>query len=118
MVSLEEELVPEYVPATTIVPSVPSVPSVPTPEESYSPLSALIITLVSFLVVFSILFLVYFHFYQVGKQIKNWIKGPNKKSVQSLPPMPPPRARRARSPTTRRDRDGLHEVDLTRESLA
>lgn len=116
MVSVEEEeppeLVPEYVPTTTIV------PSVPTPEESYNPLSALIITLVTFLVVFSILFLLYFHFYQVGKQIKNWIKGPSKKSNKGLPPMPPPRARRARSPTSRRGRDGLHEVDLTRESLA
>ncbi|XP_018579161.1 uncharacterized protein LOC108917166 [Anoplophora glabripennis] len=116
MVSVEEEetpeLVPEYVPTTTIV------PSVPTPEESYNPISALIITLVSFLVVFSILSLLYFHFYQVGKQVKNWIKGPSKKTTQNLPPMPPPRARRTRSPSARRDRSVMHEIDLTRESLA
>ncbi|KAJ8958026.1 hypothetical protein NQ318_002030 [Aromia moschata] len=106
------EVVPEHVPTST------TVPSVPTPEESFSPISALLISLVSFLVVFSILFLTYFHFYKVGSQVKNWIKGPSTKSRQSMPPMPPPRIKRARSPRMERDRDGMHEVDLRNESMA
>ncbi|KAJ8921245.1 hypothetical protein NQ315_013717 [Exocentrus adspersus] len=97
MVSVEEEetpeVVPEYVPTTTT----PNICSL----------------------AFSILFLLYFHFYQIGKQIKNWIKGPSKKTTtQNLAPMPPPRARRSRSPAAKREREDLHEVDLHRESLA
>ncbi|KAK9874455.1 hypothetical protein WA026_002796 [Henosepilachna vigintioctopunctata] len=74
----------------------------PVHEESYSPISALIVTLLSFLVVCLILFLLYFHFYQIGKQLKSWLKESPKKhnasnqktTLPPLPPLPPPRIRK------------------------
>lgn len=93
------------VPTTTATskPTTTTTQTVPPPqEETYSPISALIITLVSFLIVCLIFFLLYFHFYQVGKQFKIWIKGSPKKGVKAsqnmtlppLPPLPPPRVRK------------------------
>nr|XP_023020670.1 uncharacterized protein LOC111509205 [Leptinotarsa decemlineata]XP_023020671.1 uncharacterized protein LOC111509205 [Leptinotarsa decemlineata]XP_023020673.1 uncharacterized protein LOC111509205 [Leptinotarsa decemlineata]XP_023020674.1 uncharacterized protein LOC111509205 [Leptinotarsa decemlineata] len=117
----DQPLVPELEEPSTASPTVTSttvLPTVPIPEESYSPISTLFISIVSFLVVFSIFFLLYFHFYQIGNQVKNWIKGPKSKATPSTPaPQPPPRARRTRSPTGL-GRDGMQEIDLRRESLA
>lgn len=86
----------------------------PTSEESHSPITALIISLVSFLVVFLILSLLYIHFYQVGKQLKSWLKGDKGKIEEIEVPMPPPRTRRSRNVKD----DGLDEVDLKIESMA
>ncbi|XP_028138706.2 uncharacterized protein LOC114333082 isoform X1 [Diabrotica virgifera virgifera] len=122
----EEPLVPEIEePSTTTTQATPSstifVPTLPTPEESYNPLSALLISFVSFLIAFSILFLIYLHFYHIGSQIKNWIKRPKEKaSLTEIPqaPRPPPRTKRATSPTRRASTDGMQEIDLRSESLA
>ncbi|CAH1112436.1 unnamed protein product [Psylliodes chrysocephalus] len=116
----DDVLVPEIEePPTT--PSLPSstilVPALPTPEESYNPIAALLISFVSFLVAFSILFLLYFHFYHFGSHVKGWIKGSKDKVGLGMPPQPPPRTRR-RSPSRRISADGMHEVDLRTESLA
>nr|XP_015836356.1 PREDICTED: uncharacterized protein LOC661801 isoform X1 [Tribolium castaneum] len=81
----------------------------PSGEETHSPITALVLSLVSFLLVFLILSLLYIHFYQVGKQLKSWLKGDKDKEQA---PMPPPRTRRARNV------DGLDEVDLKVESVA
>lgn len=92
----------------------PITSTIPTPEETYSPISTLVITLVSFLVVFLIFFLLYFHYYQLGKQIKNWIKSkPDKvQHLEKDTPRPPPR--------TKRRNNSMHEIDLrfNTESLA
>ncbi|XP_044261454.1 uncharacterized protein LOC123009310 [Tribolium madens] len=85
--------------ATTVAP--------PTSQDSHSPLTALILSLVSFLVVFLILSLLYIHFYQVGRQLKSWLKGDKEQA-----PLPPPRSKR------NRNMDGMDEVDLKVESLA
>ncbi|CAG9821461.1 unnamed protein product [Phaedon cochleariae] len=101
---------------TTVAP-----PAVPTPQDSYSPISTFLVTLVSFLVVFSIFFLIYCHFYQVGSQVKRWIEGPSKEKekVAAGPPQPPPRAKRAKSPSRKQDvGDDMHEVDLRTDSIA
>lgn len=92
--------------------------SLPTPEESYNPLSALLISFVSFLVAFSILFLLYLHFYHIGSHIKSWIKGPKKTAALVVPPRPPPRTKRVSSPTRIVSTDGMQEIDLRSESLA
>ncbi|RZC00575.1 uncharacterized protein BDFB_010981, partial [Asbolus verrucosus] len=105
----EEPMLPE--PETTTTTTV--APGVPTPEESYSPITALILSLVSFLVVFLVLSLLYIHFYQVGKQLKTWLKGDKTKGEQTEAPLPPPRTRRQKS-----SKDGLDEVDLKVESMA
>lgn len=79
----------------------------PISEETYSPISTLVITLISFLVVFLIFFLLYFHYYQLGKQIKNWIKSkPDNNKAQNVQntPRPPPR--------TKRRNNSMHEIDL------
>ncbi|KAG5875935.1 hypothetical protein JTB14_036468 [Gonioctena quinquepunctata] len=116
----DQPLVPELEEPSTLTPPISTViiPTVPVPEETYNPISTLFISLISFLLVFSIFFLLYFHFYQIGNQVKNWIKGPKDKATLSTPPQAPPRAKRARSPVRENTKDGLHEIDLRRESLA
>ncbi|XP_050302893.1 uncharacterized protein LOC126740771 isoform X2 [Anthonomus grandis grandis] len=95
------ELVPS---STSVVPP----GELPTPEESYNPISALIISLLSFLIAFLVLFLLYFHFYRVGKQIREWVKsrgekGENKISnMQNFPPTVPPRAKKGPAPQPNR----------------
>ncbi|CAH1185401.1 unnamed protein product [Phyllotreta striolata] len=113
----EEPLEPEIEEPVTISSTTVTIPTLSIPEESYNPLSALLISFVSFLVAFSILFLLYFHFYQLGSNVKRWIKGPQEKGPLNLPPRPPPRARR-RSPARRVSADEMHDVDLRTESLA
>ncbi|XP_076254086.1 uncharacterized protein LOC143192558 [Rhynchophorus ferrugineus] len=82
-------------------------PEIPRPEESYSPVSAIVITIVSFLVAFLILFLLYFHFYQVGGKIREWFKNRGEKAekgekklsnMQHFPPMAPPRSKKGPAP--------------------
>ncbi|KAL3272128.1 hypothetical protein HHI36_022611 [Cryptolaemus montrouzieri] len=98
---------------TTIPEEVP-----PTQEETYSPISALAITLFSFLVVCLVLFLLYFHFYQVGKQFKMWLKGSPKKGTSTnqnmtlppLPPLPPPRIRKPKAPGSEERKQPFEDV--------
>ncbi|KAF5281674.1 hypothetical protein FQR65_LT14604 [Abscondita terminalis] len=78
--------------------SATSTETVPPHEESYSPLSIILITLLSFLIVCLIFFLLYFHYYQVGGRIKKWIKQPKD---EEFAPKPPPRVKRS-----------LHKIDL------
>lgn len=98
---------------TTSVPEEPEEPSttvLPEPEATYSPISAILISLVSFLVAFLIFFLLYFRYYQVGKKLKKWIKekrSPNRTEIFNHAPAPPPRARR-----TSNRKDELHDVEL------
>lgn len=80
------------------------------PEESYSPFSAILISIVSFLVVFLTFSLLYIHFYKVGKQVKGWIKGGQQKTA----PLPPPRIKRGKE----KDAHGMYEVNLKGESMA
>ncbi|CAG9770059.1 unnamed protein product [Ceutorhynchus assimilis] len=84
---------------------VPPADEIPKPEGTYNPVSALIISVVSFLVAFLILFLLYFHFYQVGKRIREWLKsktenkGEQKVSnMQHYPPMVPSRSKKRPAP--------------------
>ncbi|XP_066251481.1 uncharacterized protein [Euwallacea similis] len=77
----------------------------PTPDQSYNPISALMVTLVSFLVAFLILFLLYFHFYRVGRRVRDWIKRRNQKGENKVsnmqsnyPPIVPPRAKKGPAP--------------------
>ncbi|XP_025834194.1 uncharacterized protein LOC108744522 isoform X2 [Agrilus planipennis] len=80
---------PVYVPTTaTQYPAVPTttvvVPTeLPTPEESYNPIVAIFISVITFLVVSLILFLLYIHYYQIGGRIKGWIKGDDSDTVSS-----------------------------------
>ncbi|KAB0791041.1 hypothetical protein PPYR_02841 [Photinus pyralis] len=94
---------PEVVVTSTALP--------PSSDESYSPLSAILISIVSFLVVFLIFFLLYFHYYRVGGKIKSWIKqrGENK-TEESGAPMPPPRNRRSKSRSD--SQSDLQEINL------
>lgn len=101
------------VPETTTTFSVPVIPTevpspgvVPVPEESYSPITALIVSLASFLAVFLVFSLLYIHFYQVGRQVKIWLKGDQTRLQNKTPPMPPPRTRR-----------GLGRANIDRDSL-
>lgn len=96
---------------TTLVPIAPT-STTPLPEETYSPFTALIISLVSFLLVFLILCLLYIHFYQVGRQIKNWIKGSPEKGAKGAP-MRPPRRNKERP-----DLHDMYEINLKGESAA
>jgi hypothetical protein len=110
----DDTMVPEEEPTQPEVPETSTVVAPPTPEESHSPITALILSLVSFLVVFLILSLLYIHFYQVGRQLKSWLKGDKTIGGETQAPLPPPRAKRNKS----LDRDGLDEVDLKVESMA
>lgn len=90
----------------------------PTSEESFSPITTFIISIMSFLVVCLIFFLLYFHFYQVGRQMRNWMRGPLKEKnncqnfkAPPLPPQAPPRVKRSRSPD-------IFSYDIRRDSLA
>lgn len=98
--------------STTLATTVPA--TVPKPEEAFSPLATFLVSLVSFLVVFLIFSLLYFHYYQVGRQIKGWIKTKPEKGALSgsqEPPRPPPRVKRRNS--------HLQEINLNDfESLA
>lgn len=93
----------------------------PISDETFNPFSTLIISIVSFLAVCLILSLLYCHFYQVGRQIENWIKGVHKdkakmqtqKTSKGLTPQPPPRVKRSRS----RSPDILG-YDFKKDSLA
>lgn len=97
-----EELTTYPVTTTTMLPVTST--QKPTSQETYNPLTTILISIISFLVVCLIFFLLYFHFYRVGRQLKNWIKGPPKEKTQNyngsrgLPPQPPPRVKRSRSP--------------------
>lgn len=87
----------------------------PEAEETYSPVSALVITIVSFLVAFLIFFLLYFHYYHLGKRLKTWIKekseGKNEKGTNRVTiPLPPPRIKRSRNKPN--SSDNLHEISL------
>ncbi|KAK4877772.1 hypothetical protein RN001_010278 [Aquatica leii] len=68
---------------------------IPESEETYSPISAIVIAVVSFLLVSLIFFLLYFHYYQIGGRIKNWIKPPE--DNQEFAPQPPPRVKRSQN---------------------
>lgn len=103
---------------TTIIPSTTD-STLPKPEESYNPFTAILITVLSFLVISLVLFLLYFHYYQVGRQVKTWVNGIWKKSTNDAKaseevhndqaPMPPPRVKRSKSISE----SGMQEVDLT-----
>ncbi|XP_030755205.1 uncharacterized protein LOC115881729 [Sitophilus oryzae] len=96
----EDEDYNELVPLS----SSPSPGDVPLPEQSYSPISAIIVSVVSFLVAFLVLFLLYFHFYQVGRKIRDWLKTRREKgetkvsNMQKFPPMVPPRSKKGPAP--------------------
>lgn len=114
MVSEEPTTYP--ITTTTVLP--PSATEKPTSEESFSPITTFIISIISFLVVCLIFSLLYFHFYQVGRQIKNWIKGPPKEKnnvqnhkTQSTAPQAPPRIKRSKSPD-------IFGYNIRRDSLA
>lgn len=97
----EEELPeePEITTTTAITTVAP-----PQWEESYSPFATFILSIASFLVVFLVLVILYFHFYQVGRRLKEWLKGGKEKAA----PVPPPRIRKVKSA----------EVDSGVESIA
>lgn len=107
---------------TTITSTTANVTDVlPEPEESYDPLTAIIISIVSFLAIFLVLFLLYFHYYQVGKQVKNWMKAKPGKGAEkttevntSVPPLPPPRVKKTRTVSE----NSMQEISLSDEVLA
>lgn len=116
MVSEDPTTYPITTTSTTSAPT--STPEIPTSEESFSPITTFIISIMSFLVVCLIFSLLYFHFYQVGRQIRNWITGPPKEKntfqthkLPNLPPQAPPRMKRSRSPD-------IFCYDIRRDSLA
>ncbi|XP_063929820.1 uncharacterized protein LOC135142089 [Zophobas morio] len=101
-----ETMVPEVETTTTTTVAPPSW------EESQSPVTAFIINVVSFLVVCLVLFLLYFHFYRVGRQLKDWLKG--KGEGEKVVPIAPPRTRRPKGS----EKEGMDEVDLGGDSVA
>lgn len=109
-------LLPDITTVTTSVTTITEVPpSTPEPEATHSPITALLISLVTFLLVFLILSLFYFHFYRVGSHLKSWIKGGgNAEKKKTVTPLPPPRGRR----NTTRERDDMYDVNLKGESMA
>lgn len=111
----DSPLLPESTTATIPVTTITEVPATtPEPEATHSPITALVISIVTFLLVFLILSLFYFHFYRVGSQVKSWIKGGDMPDMRRVAtPLPPPRGRR-----TMRERDDLYHVNMRGESLA
>lgn len=112
----ETPLLPDITTATTPVTSITELPATtPEPEATHNPITALVISIVTFLLVLLILSLFYFHFYRVGSQVKSWIKGGDRtEKMRVATPLPPPRQGRRGY----RGRDDMYDVNLKGESLA
>lgn len=59
----------------------------------------------------------FFHYYQVGRKVKTWIKkapvSDRRTEEENYPPVAPPRVKRSK-----KLEDGMHEIDLNDESVA
>lgn len=98
------EEVPETPEVTTAATTEPAIVTT-TPEQSYNPFGALMLSLGTFLLICLILSLLFFHYYHFGSKIKDWLRG--EKSAESKGetggysvsskqvPLPPPRTKRA-----------------------
>ncbi|GLV37061.1 uncharacterized protein CBL_02108 [Carabus blaptoides fortunei] len=85
---------------TTLTPDLTTTPAdveTPVPEDTYHQL--------------------YSYYYQVGRTVKQWLKGGQRSKEQPQVPVPPPRARKTRAPPPPYD-GRMYNVSLDRESMA
>lgn len=106
---------------TTLPPDVTTVPGeepgTPVPEDTYQQsVTTIVITVVALLLVIVLLAVLYSYYYQVGKTVKEWLKG-GKSKEQPQVPVPPPRARKTRAPPPPYD-GRMYNVSLDRDSMA